>query len=141
LDRARVLVVDDFERWRIAICSILAEDADFEVIGESPDGLDAVRKSGELFPDLVLMDIGLPGLSGLDTARQILEVSPRTKILFLSAAHVLEVIREALTIGAGFILKADASQNLLAIAKSIVRNEPFVRFSVLDDIPDDSGEL
>lgn len=141
MDRARVLVVDDFERWRIAICSILAEDADFEVIGESPDGLDAVRKSGELFPDLVLMDIGLPGLSGLDTARQILEVSPRTKILFLSAAHVLEVIREALTIGAGFILKADASQNLLAIAKSIVRNEPFVRFSVLDDIPDDSGEL
>jgi DNA-binding NarL/FixJ family response regulator len=141
LDRARVLVVDDFERWRIAICSILAEDADFEVIGESPDGLDAVRKSGELFPDLVLMDIGLPGLSGLDAARQILEVSPRTKILFLSAAHVLEVIREALTIGAGFILKADASQNLLAIAKSIVRNEPFVRFSVLDDIPDDSGEL
>jgi DNA-binding NarL/FixJ family response regulator len=141
LDRARVLVVDDFERWRIAICSILAEDADFEVIGESPDGLDAVRKSGELFPDLVLMDVGLPGLSGLDAARQILEVSPRTKILFLSAAHVLEVIREALTIGAGFILKADASQNLLAIAKSIVRNEPFVRFSVLDDIPDDSGEL
>lgn len=141
MDRARVLVVDDFERWRIAICSILAEDADFEVIGESPDGLDAVRKSGELFPDLVLMDIGLPGLSGLDAARQILEVSPRTKILFLSAAHVLEVIREALTIGAGFILKADASQNLLAIAKSIVRNEPFVRFSVLDDIPDDSGEL
>jgi DNA-binding NarL/FixJ family response regulator len=141
LDRARVLVVDDFERWRIAICSILAEDADFEVIGESPDGLDAVRKSGELFPDLVLMDIGLPGLSGLDTARQILEVSPRTKILFLSAADVLDVIREALTIGAGFILKADASQNLLAIAKSIVRNEPFVRFSVLDDIPDDSGEL
>lgn len=141
MDRARVLVVDDFERWRIAICSILAEDADFEVIGESPDGLDAVRKSGELFPDLVLMDVGLPGLSGLDAARQILEVSPRTKILFLSAAHVLEVIREALTIGAGFILKADASQNLLAIAKSIVRNEPFVRFSVLDDIPDDSGEL
>jgi len=88
-----------------------------------------------------LMDVGLPGLSGLDAARQILEVSPRTKILFLSAAHVLEVIREALTIGAGFILKADASQNLLAIAKSIVRNEPFVRFSVLDDIPDDSGEL
>jgi DNA-binding NarL/FixJ family response regulator len=140
LHRARVLVVDDFARWRIAICSILADDADFEVIGESPDGLDAVRKSGELFPDLVLMDIGLPGLSGLDAARQILEVSPRTKILFLSAADVLDVIREALMIGAGFILKADASQNLLAIARSIVRNEPFVRFSVLDEIPDDSGE-
>ena len=140
MERARVLVVDDFEKWRIAICSILAEDTDFEVIGESSNGLDAVHKSGELLPDLVLMDIGLPGLNGLDAARQILEVSPRTKILFLSAAHVLEVIREALSIGAGFVLKADASENLLAIARSIVRDEPFVRFSLLNEFGGDSGE-
>lgn len=140
MERATVLVVDDFEKWRIAICSILGEDANFEVIGESPNGLDAVRMSGELLPDLVLMDIGLPGLNGLDAARQILEVSPKTKILFLSAAHVLEVIREALSIGAGFVLKADASKNLLAIARSIIRDEPFVRFSLLDEFGGESGE-
>ena len=140
MERARVLVVDDFEKWRIAICSILAEDTDFDVIGESSNGLDAVRKSGELLPDLVLMDIGLPGLNGLEAARQILEASPRTKILFLSAEHVLEVIREALAIGAGFVLKADASQNLLAVARSIIRDEPFVRFSLLDEFGGDSGE-
>jgi DNA-binding NarL/FixJ family response regulator len=140
LGPARVLIVDDFGKWRIAICSILAEDPEFEVIGESQNGLDAVHKSGELLPDLVLMDIGLPGLNGLDAARRILEVSPKTKILFLSADHVLEVIREALNIGAGFVLKTDAGENLLAVARSIVRDEPFVRFSYLDECGDDSGE-
>jgi DNA-binding NarL/FixJ family response regulator len=140
LGPARVLVVDDFEKWRIAICSILAEDSDFEVIGESPDGLDAVHKSGELLPDLVLIDIGLPGISGLDAARRILEISPRTKILFLSAMDVLEVIREALNIGAGFVLKADVNHNLLPIARSIIRNEPLVRFSFLDEFGGISGE-
>ena len=137
---AKVLVVDDFEKWRRTICSILAEDTDFEVIGESADGLDAVQKSRQLLPDLVLLDIGLPGQNGLDAARQILEISPRTKILFLSADHVLDVIREALNIGAGFVLKEDAGQNLLAIARSIIRDEPLVRFSFLDDSGGDSGE-
>jgi DNA-binding NarL/FixJ family response regulator len=135
-----VLVVDDFEKWRKTICSILAEDTDFEVIGESADGLDAVQKSRQLLPDLVLLDIGLPGQNGLDAARQILVISPRTKILFLSADHVLDVIREALNIGAGFVLKEDAGQNLLAIARSIIRNEPLVRFSLLDEIGGDTGE-
>ena len=137
---AKVLVVDDFEKWRRTICSILAEDTDFEVIGESADGLDAVQKSRQLLPDLVLLDIGLPGQNGLDAARQILEISPRTKILFLSADHVLDVIREALNIGAGFVLKEDAGQNLLAIARSIIRDEPLVRFSFLDESGGDSGE-
>jgi DNA-binding NarL/FixJ family response regulator len=140
LGPAKVLVVDDFEKWRRTICSILAEDTDFEVIGESADGLDAVQKSRQLLPDLVLLDIGLPGQNGLDAARQILEISPRTKILFLSADHVLDVIREALNIGAGFVLKEDAGQNLLAIARSIIRDEPLVRFSFLDESGGDSGE-
>src|SRR5271154_805888 len=121
--------------------SILAEDADLEVVGESGDGLDAVQKSGELLPDLVLLDIELPKMSGFDAARQIRRVSPRTKILFLSSCHSAEVMLESLKVGAGFVVKADAGRDLLAIVRAIVRNEPFVRFRFLDgDLPN-PGEM
>ena len=135
------MIVDDFEQWRRSMYSILAEDADLEVVGESGDGLDAVQKSGELLPDLVLLDIELPKMNGLDAARQIRRVSPRTKILFLSSYHSIEVMREALKIGAGFVVKADAARDLLSIVRAVVRNEPFVRFRFLDDGLPNSGEM
>jgi DNA-binding NarL/FixJ family response regulator len=131
------LVVDDFAEWRGVIRSILAEDGDFEVVGESSDGLDAVDKSRQLLPELVLLDIGLPGLNGLEAARRILEISPETKIVFLSAARVLDVIRETLNIGGGFVLKAHASKNLLPVARAILRNEPVIHFSFWDELGGD----
>jgi DNA-binding NarL/FixJ family response regulator len=137
----RILIVDDFEQWRRSMSSILAEDADLEVVGESVDGLDAVEKSGELLPDLVLLDIQLPKMNGLDAARHICRVSPHTKILFLSSYQSLEVMREALKIGAGFVVKADAARDLLSIVKAVVRNEPWVRFRFLDDGLPNSGEM
>lgn len=130
---ARVLVVDDFAEWRRVIRSILAEDGEFEVVGESHDGLDAVEKSRQLLPELVLLDIGLPGLNSLEAAQRILEISPETKIVFLSAAHVLDVIREALKVGGGFVLKAHASKNLLPVVRAILRNEPVIHFNFLDE--------
>jgi DNA-binding NarL/FixJ family response regulator len=129
----RILIVDDFEPWRRAVCSILAEDADLEVVSEGSDGLEAVRKSEQLQPDLVLLDIQLPKMNGLDAARQIRKVSPGTKILFLSSYQCLEVMREALKVGAGFVVKADAARDLLPIVRAAVRNEPFVRFRFLFD--------
>jgi DNA-binding NarL/FixJ family response regulator len=141
LGLVRILVVDDFEQWRRSIGSILAEDADLEVVGESADGLDAVQKSEKLQPDLVLLDINLPKMNGLDAARQIRRVSPRTKILFLSSYHSLEVMREALKIGAAFVVKADAARDLLLIVRAVVRNEPFVRFRFLDDRPPNPSEM
>src|SRR5271170_6600710 len=121
--------------------SILAEDADLDVVGESADGLDAVQKSGELLPDLILLDIQLPKMNGLDAARQIRRVSPRTKILFLSSYRSFEVMQEALKIGAGFVVKADAARDLLPIVRAVVRNEPFVRFRFLGDGPANPEEL
>jgi DNA-binding NarL/FixJ family response regulator len=140
LARTRILVVDDFAQWRRSVGSILAEDPDLEVVGECVDGLDAVEKSGELLPDLVLLDVQLPKMNGLDAARQIRRVSPRTKVLFLSSYHSPEVMREALKIGAGFVVKADAARDLLPIVKAVIRNEPFVRFRFLDDGRSDRGE-
>ena len=137
----RILIVDDFEQWRRSIGSILAEDADLEVVGESADGLDAVQKSEKLQPDLVLLDINLPKMNGLDAARQIRRVSPHTKILFLSSYRSLEIMREALKVGAGFVVKADAGRDLLPIVRAVVRNEPFVRFRFLDEGPSDPGEM
>jgi DNA-binding NarL/FixJ family response regulator len=141
LGLVRILIVDDFEQWRRSIGSILAEDADLEVVGESADGLDAVQKSEKLQPDLILLDIHLPKMNGFDAAQQIRRVSPRTKILFLSSCHSVEVMREALKIGAGFVVKADAGRDLLAIVRAVVRNEPFVRFRFLEDSPLNPGEM
>jgi DNA-binding NarL/FixJ family response regulator len=141
LGRVRILIVDDFEQWRRSMSLILAEDADLEVVGESADGLDAVEKTAELLPDLVLLDVQLPKMNGLDAARHIRRISPHTKILFMSSYQSLEVVREALKIGAGFVVKADASRDLLSIVKAIVRNEPLVRFRFLDDGLPNSGDL
>jgi DNA-binding NarL/FixJ family response regulator len=132
LARVRILIVDDFEPWRRSVCSLLAEDADLEVVCEGSDGLEAIQKCKDLQPDLVLLDIQMPKMNGFDAARQICEVSPGTKILFLSSCHSVELMREALKISAGFIVKADAGRDLLPIVRAVARNEPFVRFRFSD---------
>jgi DNA-binding NarL/FixJ family response regulator len=136
----RVLVVDDFEPWRRAVCSILGKDSDLVVVGECSDGTDAVRKCGELQPDLVLLDIQLPGMNGFVAAQQISQICPQTKVLFLSAQRSFDVVREALRIGGGMIAKTDAHRDLAPMIKSIVRGEAFVRFEVLKDSVGDSGK-
>jgi len=129
------LIVDDFEPWRRAVRSILDHDSDFEVIGECSDGPDAVQKSGELLPDLILLDIHLPTMNGFVAAEQIRKISPETKILFLSAHRSFDAVREALRIGGGLVLKADASRDLLPVIRAVIRNEPSIRFSFLDEQP------
>jgi DNA-binding NarL/FixJ family response regulator len=131
LGSVRILIVDDFEPWRRSVCSILAEDEDLEVVDESSDGLEAVQKSKDLRPDLVLLDIQLPKMNGLDAAQQIRRISPSTKILFLSSYHSPDMMREALRVGAGFVVKSDAGRDLLPILRAIIRNEPFLRFKFL----------
>jgi two-component system NarL family response regulator len=128
------VVADDFENWRRAIVSILAEEPDFEVIFQASDGVEAVQKCWELKPDILVMDVGLPKLSGLEAARQIREISPDTKILFLSANTSREVLQEALRLGAaGYILKMNAGCELLQAVRAAVRNEEFLRFRIVPE--------
>ena len=137
----RVLLVDDSEAWRKAVRQLLAVGGCIEVVGESPDGPDAIQKSRELRPCLVLMDIGLPGMNGLETARRIGVTSPNVKILFLSANRDPDVVREALKTGAGFLAKADTAHDLLPLIRAIVRNEPFLRFRALGEDPSNPSEV
>src|SRR5271170_4203313 len=80
----RVLVVDDYEPFRQFICSTLRKRPELQIVGEVSDGLEAVQKAQELQPDLIVLDIGLPTLNGIEAARRIRSVSPESKILFVS---------------------------------------------------------
>ena len=122
----RTFIVDDSRAWRRAVCALLCDHLDVVVICESADGLDAVRKSEELQPDLVLLDIGLPNLNGLEAARQIRKVSPSSRILFLTSHRNPELLQEARRIGAlGFVVKSNAARDLLPAVRAVMRDEQF----------------
>jgi DNA-binding NarL/FixJ family response regulator len=120
------MVVDDFDDWRRFVVSLLQQIPTLRVICEVSDGLEAVRKAEELKPDLILLDIGLPGLDGIEAARRIIRLHP-SKILFMSQQSDPEVVQEALSVGArGYLLKSDAGAELIAAVEAIVKGEPFL---------------
>jgi DNA-binding NarL/FixJ family response regulator len=96
----RVLVVEDFEPFRRFLCSTLGNESDLQVVGEASDGLEAVQQAQALQPDLILLDIGLPTLNGIEAARRIRKVAPQSKILFVSQESSTDVVEEALGTGA-----------------------------------------
>jgi DNA-binding NarL/FixJ family response regulator len=123
----RVLVVEDFEPFRRFISSTLEKRRDLQIICEVSDGLEAVKKAEELKPDLILMDIGLPGLNGLDAARQIRKLAPESKIIFLSQESSPDIVQEALNLGAlGYVVKARAGSELLPAVESVLLEKQFV---------------
>ena len=134
----RVLVVDDYELWRQQVCSILQTQPELLVVAEIADGLEAVQKAKEQQPDLILLDIGLPNLNGLDAARQIRQVAPDAKILFLTNNSDKDIVRAALGTGAqGYVLKTDVGRELLPAVAGILGGEDFVSSGIKMD---DSGE-
>jgi DNA-binding NarL/FixJ family response regulator len=123
----RILVVDDFAPWRHSVRSILQRHAELQLVGEVADGLEAVQKAEELQPDLILLDIGLPTLDGIEAAKQIRQLVPGTKILFLTLNSDADVVRAALDTGAkGYVLKADAGSELWPAIEAALRSDQFV---------------
>jgi len=123
----RALVVDDFEPFRRFVASVLQELPTVRVICEVSDGLEAVQKAEELQPDLIVLDIGLPKLDGLEAARQIRKLSPNSKILFLSQESSTDAVQEALGLGAfAYVVKSDAASELLTAVCAVLRGEKFV---------------
>jgi DNA-binding NarL/FixJ family response regulator len=122
-----VLTVDDFEAWRCLVRSTLKKNSRFQIIGEISDGLEAVQKAEELKPDLIVLDIGLPKMNGIEAAQQIRKLSPKSKILFLSENHSPEVAKAALAMGAsGYVVKSVARRELLTAAEAVIQGERFV---------------
>ena len=123
----RILFVEDFVPFRKLICTTLGESHDLQVVDEASDSLEAVQKAVELQPDLILMDIGLPSQNGIEAARQIRELVPEAKILFLSQETSPEVIQEALSMSAsGYVVKVNAGIELVPAIDAVVSGEQFV---------------
>ena len=127
----RVLVVEDFVPFWQVIRSTLAERPNVQVIGEVADGLEAVQKAELLEPDLVLLDIGLPTLNGIEAARQIRKLAPESKIIFVSQESSWDVVQEALNLGAwGYVLKERTANDLLPAVKAVLEGRQFVSFGL-----------
>jgi DNA-binding NarL/FixJ family response regulator len=123
----RILVVDDYEPFRRFICFTLRKRPALRIVGETSDGLEAVLKAEELQPDLIVLDIGLPTLNGIEAARRIRKLSPESKILLISQESAAEVVQEALALGAlGYVVKAHAGSELLAAVAAVLEGKQFV---------------
>src|SRR5262245_61805276 len=121
----RVLVVDDFEPWRDHVRGVLQPTAEWQIVGEATDGPEAIEKAAALRPDLILLDVGLPTLSGIRVAERVLAANPNQRILFISEHRTLA--EGALATGArGYIIKSDAAFELLPAMKAVVNGRRYV---------------
>jgi DNA-binding NarL/FixJ family response regulator len=126
-------VVDDYKDCRNLVRSLLLIRPEWQIIGEASDGSEAVQKAEELKPDLILLDIGLPSLNGIEAARRIRKLVPESKILFLSQESSAVVVQEALSLGAlGYVVKANAGSELLPAVECVLRDRQFVSGGIKD---------
>lgn len=123
----RILVVDDFEPWRRFVSSTFQKEKDLQILLEVSDGLEAVYRGEDLRPDLVVLDIGLPTLNGIRAGQRIREVSPNSKILFLSEQNSPDIAEAALEAGgAGYVIKSDAGRELLAAVRAVREGKRYI---------------
>jgi CheY-like chemotaxis protein len=132
----RIIVVEDFVAFRRVICSVLAKRQHLQVVCEVSDGLEAVQKAEELKPDLILLDMGLPTLNGLQAAREILKLAPKSKIIFVSQQSSPDLVQEALTLGAqGYVAKTRLASDLLAAVEAVLEDRQFVSSGLITGGP------
>ena len=123
----RIFLVDDFAPLRKELSLILQNHTRFQIVGETGDGLDAVRIAKELKPDLILLDIGLPNLNGIQVAEQIQSDAPAVKIIFVTQIDDPEVVRAAVDCGSrGYVLKSEAQRELLQTIEDVLVGKSFV---------------
>ena len=127
----RVLLIDDQEPWRRFASNIFQQRRELQVVSEGCDGIQAVNLAQQLQPDLILLDIGLPQINGIEAARQILALCPSSKILFMSENRSADIAAEALNIGAGgYLVKSDAASELLPAIKAVLEGKQFISSSL-----------
>ena len=131
LSSIRILVVDDFEGWRHQIRLLFQVRPRWRIIAEVSDGSEAVQKVADLKPDLIVLDIGLPKLNGIEAARRIRQLSPSSKIIFLSQNNDRDIVQAALSTGAlGYVHKTDVRSDLLPAIEAVLQGREFVSSSI-----------
>ena len=122
----RIFIADDHEVVRKGLCALLQVEQGWEVCGEAADGREAAEKIRELKPDVSILDIGMPGLNGLEATRQILKDNPRARVLILTFHDSDQVVRDVLNAGArGFLLKSDAARDLVVAIEALRRDKTY----------------
>lgn len=130
-----VLVVEDYEPFRHFIAAKFQTQPHLRILREVSDGADAVWQAQQLQPDLILLDVGLPTINGIEAARRIKELSPTSKILFVSENRSLDVAEEALRAGGlGYVIKSDALKDLLPAVEAVLQGKRFVSASLPEEI-------
>src|SRR3989441_13214052 len=120
----RIVVVDDHVAVRRAVCSLLRSQPDFCVTSEAADGLEGIQKAQELLPDVIVLDISMPELNGLQAARQMRQVAPQSEIVFLSQHRASDIINEALAIGPrGYACKSHIASDLVDEVRAAGQHE------------------
>jgi len=133
----RILVADDHEIVRQGIRALVTAHPGWEVCAEATNGREAVEKTANLKPDIVILDIGMPSLNGLNATRQILQADPQTKVLILTMHESDQVVREVLGAGArGYLLKSDAGRDLNTAIEALQRNKTFFTSKVAEMVLD-----
>jgi len=123
----RVMIVEDFQPFRRSVCSILKQRPELQVVCEVSDGLEAVQMAEDLKPDLILLDIGLSTLNGIEAARRILEKEPKSKIIFSSQETSADIVQEAMRLGAwGYVFKTHAEADMLVAIDAVLSGKRFV---------------
>jgi DNA-binding NarL/FixJ family response regulator len=126
----RILIVDDHEVVRRGLVTLLTSQPDFHIAGEACNGFEAVGKAEQLQPDIIVLDVGLPGLNGLDAAHEIRRIAPHSKILFFSQHAIPEMIRIAMNTGAaGYVCKSDAARELVTAIHAVAEHRQFLSSS------------
>jgi DNA-binding NarL/FixJ family response regulator len=132
----QILVVDDFLSWQRLVSKMFESEPNLKIISFASEGFEAVQKAKELQPDVILMDINLPKLSGIEAARQIRKVAPNSKILFVSSYDSLEIVEGALDTGAsGYVVKLDAGEELAKAVKAVFQGKRYVSGRLKEVIP------
>lgn len=133
----RILVVDDHPVVRHGLRTLLGGHPEWEIVDEAADGLEAVDKANRLRPDVVVLDITMPNMSGLEACRRIRRTAPASEVLIVTQHDSPHMLREALEAGArGYVVKSNASRDLLAAVEAVSRHLPF---TALNGQPADSA--
>ncbi len=136
--KIRVLLADDHTLFRQGVKTLLAAEADMEVVDEAADGISAAEKAADIKPDVVLMDIGMPGPSSFETARQIRRNRPETKVLFLTMYDDEDYLVESMEVGAsGYVLKDSPAAQLVAAVRDVCRGGSYLSPRMLSQLVDD----